>query len=296
MTQKITILDGGMSRELKRIGAPFKQPEWSALALMEDPDKVKQAHANYIEAGAEIITVNAYAVVPFHIGEEQFQTNGNALATLAGELAKKAASEAEKPVTVAGCIPPVFGSYRPDLFDKNKASEILKVLVNAQQDSCDVWLAETISSIEEARVIKHVLGDTSKPFWLSYTLQDEDASQSYIRSGESVEDAVHAALDMNVQSILFNCSKPEVMKTAIQKAKAIINKDIQIGVYANAFTDSKNDDSKANETVSKIRDDMTEEAYLKYSKEWADYGATIIGGCCGIGPEHIKVLSDHFTS
>ncbi|GAM61183.1 homocysteine S-methyltransferase [Vibrio ishigakensis] len=62
---KVTILDGGMGRELKRIGAPFSQPLWSAQALIESPKHVAQAHLGFIEAGAEIITVNSYACVPF---------------------------------------------------------------------------------------------------------------------------------------------------------------------------------------------------------------------------------------
>lgn len=65
----IQILDGGMGRELKRIGAPFQQPEWSALALMEAPAFVSQAHNAFIQAGTDIITTNSYAVVPFHIGK-----------------------------------------------------------------------------------------------------------------------------------------------------------------------------------------------------------------------------------
>ena len=68
-TQTLTILDGGMGRELHRRGAPFRQPEWSALALTEAPDAVRDTHLDYIRAGAEVITTNSYAVVPFHIGE-----------------------------------------------------------------------------------------------------------------------------------------------------------------------------------------------------------------------------------
>ncbi|MEI6403377.1 MAG: homocysteine S-methyltransferase family protein, partial [Actinomycetota bacterium] len=48
---ELTVLDGGMGRELMRIGAPFRQPEWSALALFDGPDWVVQAHTNFIEAG-----------------------------------------------------------------------------------------------------------------------------------------------------------------------------------------------------------------------------------------------------
>ena len=94
MAQQVTVLDGGMGRELLRIGAPFQQPEWSALALWEGPDWVVQAHANFIEAGAEVITTNSYAIVPFHIGEERFTSEGRSLAELCGRLARQAAEGA----------------------------------------------------------------------------------------------------------------------------------------------------------------------------------------------------------
>ena len=51
----LEILDGGMGRELQRRGAPFRQPEWSALALSEAPEAVIAVHTAYIEAGAGVI-------------------------------------------------------------------------------------------------------------------------------------------------------------------------------------------------------------------------------------------------
>ena len=72
----VTLLDGGTGRELKRIGAPFRQPEWSALALIEAPEFVTRVHQSYVDAGADVITTNTYALVPFHIGEERFAAQG----------------------------------------------------------------------------------------------------------------------------------------------------------------------------------------------------------------------------
>ena len=87
----MVILDGGMGRELQRSGAPFRQPEWSALALSEAPEAVVGVHAAFIAAGAQVITSNSYAVVPFHIGEERFAKEGRQLANIAGQLARHAA-------------------------------------------------------------------------------------------------------------------------------------------------------------------------------------------------------------
>ena len=97
---QILILDGGMGRELKRIGAPFQQPEWSALALLEGPHFVEQAHDAFVNAGARVITTNSYAVVPFHIGQQRFEQHGERLAALAGELARRSADKASHAVTV----------------------------------------------------------------------------------------------------------------------------------------------------------------------------------------------------
>jgi len=49
---KISILDGGMGRELAQRGAPFRQPEWSALAMMDAPEIVKEIHKAFIASGA----------------------------------------------------------------------------------------------------------------------------------------------------------------------------------------------------------------------------------------------------
>ena len=83
MTHPLHLLDGGMGRELLRRGAPFAQPEWSALALMQAPATVQEVHAAYITAGAETLTTNSYALVPFHIGEERFRARAGELAALA---------------------------------------------------------------------------------------------------------------------------------------------------------------------------------------------------------------------
>ena len=88
----ITLLDGGTGRELKRIGAPFRQPEWSALALIEAPEFVSRVHEAYVAAGADVITTNSYAVVPFHLGAERFAAEGAKLAALV-EGAKLATKE-----------------------------------------------------------------------------------------------------------------------------------------------------------------------------------------------------------
>lgn len=301
MTTTFTILDGGMGRELLRAGAPFRQPEWSALALMLAPDTVRAAHARFIAAGAEVVTTNSYALVPFHIGEAKFKAEGRALADLAGRLAREAADEAPHKVRLAGSLPPLFGSYRPDLFDAARAPEIIRPLIEGLAPHVDLWLAETQGSLAEVRfarrAVREMLPGDARPFWASFTLDDEneDLSRPKLRSGECVAMAVGAALDLGIDAILFNCSQPEIMAGAVDAAQAVrvARQDgaaarTQIGVYANAFPPQR--EEAANEDLSEIRADLTPDRYAAFARDWARLGADLIGGCCGIGPEHIAAL------
>lgn len=295
MVGGITLLDGGMGRELKRIGAPFKQPEWSALALIEGPDFVAQAHQSFVRAGADVITTNSYALVPFHLGEARFAARGRELADLAGRVARQVADRStHHKVAVAGSLPPLFGSYRPDLYDDARAQEILAPLVAGLAPHVDHWLVETQSAVAEVEAAAKGLAGTDKPVWFSFTLEDgaDDAQQTpRLRSGEAVTEAVRRAAELGAAAILFNCSQPEVMGPALDAAtKALAGKPgIKLGVYANAFPPQPKD-AEANSTLHELRDDLDPRGYLGFVQGWIGKGATIVGGCCGIGPEHIATM------
>lgn len=291
----LTILDGGTGRELARIGAPFRQPEWSALSLIEAPHFVSQVHQSYVDAGADAITTNSYALVPFHLGEARFDAQGESLAALAGQLAYDVSRQSARAVAVAGSLPPTCGSYRPDQFSKAEGRRILAPLVKALRPFVDHWQAETLSALEEAELVREMVGDDGKPLWLSFTLQDDElaAEGARLRSGESVDDAARLAIELGATALLFNCSQPEVMAAAIEAAAQVVRSTgaaLRIGVYANAFPPQPKD-AEANSGLDDIRADLTPPHYLDWVKTWHAKGASIIGGCCGIGPEHIAAIA-----
>lgn len=294
----ITILDGGMSRELMRLNAPFHQPEWSAATLYEGPSFVQSVHENFILHGAEVITTNSYAVVPFHIGEKRFQTDGKMLADLAGRLAKNAVKNVGISNTkIAGSLPPMFGSYRADLIREDHFADIAQPLIDGLSPYVDLWLCETQSAIIEPVSIKPLLPKDSRPLWVSFTLTDDEPTiEPQLRSGETVKEAVEKMVELGVQAILFNCCQPEVIEEALiithQTLKTLNAEHIRTGAYANAFAPQPKD-ATANDGLDEVRKDLNPEAYLTWAKKWTKQGASIIGGCCGIGVEYIETLSTH---
>lgn len=292
-TERVTLLDGGMGRELLRMGAPFRQPEWSALALMETPHLVSRAHEQFALAGCDILTTNNYAVVPYHIGEERFVADGAALAARAGQLASDVA--ARFGCRVAGALPPLFGSYRPDLFEPARGQALLEQLIEALDPFVDIWLAETVSSIAEAEAVVTALKGDRRSLWLAYTLRDDEHALHDIprlRSGESVAAAAHSGAEQGAAAILFNCSRPEVMAPAIdivQQIRGERGASLAIGAYANAFS-GQSTVAQANVTLHDIRQELDPAGYATFAEHWCQQGASIVGGCCGIGPQHISLL------
>ncbi|HEX4846518.1 MAG TPA: homocysteine S-methyltransferase family protein, partial [Novosphingobium sp.] len=214
-----------------------------------------------------------------------------ALADRAGKLAYMAALDRPH-IRVAGSLPPLFGSYRPDLFDAAAAPARIAPLIAGLAPHVDLWLAETLSAIEEAQVVANALADRDKPLWLSFTLEDEAADAATaprLRSGEPVALAARFAQECGAEALLFNCSQPEVMEAALRAAQAEAP-GLTLGVYANAFPPQPKDAS-ANETLHDLRADLDPEGYLGWVRRWVECGARIVGGCCGIGPDHIAAIA-----
>ncbi len=296
------ILDGGLGRQLEAMGAPFRQPEWSALALMEAPQLVRDAHDAFIEAGADVISTNTYAIVPFHIGEDRYEAQSEELLALAAKLARDAADAVPHSVQVAASIPPMFGSYKPDAFEIQGARRMMQHFRRFLAPVADIFIGETLSSISEVTTYLDMFADCAADLWVAVTLEDVDPvpGKPRLRSGEPLTELLLSIEGLRFDALLFNCSQPEVINDAVALSRSELEAFARqhgasrpmIGAYANAFPLMKDDYKAANENVHQLRKDITVDAYLRFATEWAESGADIIGGCCGITPDHIRKLAE----
>ena len=97
-----------------------------------------------------------------------------------------------------------------------------------------------------------------------------------------------------IDAVLFNCSLPEQIGPALIELTARLRTaglDVRTGGYANAFPEARHDGYTANNTILERRDDLTADTYADIVDQWIAHGATIIGGCCDMYPEHIAELA-----
>ena len=291
----VTVMDGGMGRELIRRGVSLRSGLWSAKALIDAPETVVAVHRDFIAAGARIITTNSYSCVPSYLGKAGLSHRYAELAALSGQLARKAADESGEPVMVAGGLPPLSESYRPDLVvDNSEADPIYITLAQALQPHVDMFLCETMSSIRESRnAAKAALAaamDRSLPVYVSWTLDEHPGSG--LRSGESIRDAHAAVADLPIAGFLFNCTHPDAIEAGLGQLAGLT--DLPTGGYPNRFDVPKGFTLDGSLSV-KEREDFGTEQFVRATQKFIDKGASIVGGCCGISPGDIASLTAHLA-
>ena len=286
--KNIVLLDGGVGQEIyKRAGKPAT-PMWSAQVMMDNPEVVKAVHQDFIKAGASIITINSYTCTPTRLKRdgqvqlfEQLQRQALDIALSARE---ELGSIAEN-VSIAGCLPPLIGSYTLDERAFAELKSEYEQIVAIQAPVVDLFLIETISNIKEAAAAIEAALPARKPVWLSLTLSDTNPDQ--LRSGETIDEALHSLKEYPLEALLFNCSFPETIDHGLLSLQHL---DMLFGGYANGFTSI--DPLKPGGTADQLsaRNDLDEKKYASHIMDWIKTGATVIGGCCEVGPSYIDYI------
>jgi S-methylmethionine-dependent homocysteine/selenocysteine methylase len=287
----VLILDGALGTELRARGVrvpDYKSSIWSALALTEAPDEVRRLHADYIKAGADVITVNNYAVTRKLLAREGMEDRLSELTLTAARLASEArnntacADGTTSKVRIAGSLGPLDTTYRADLvgsFDENLTAyrEVATLLA----PHVDIFICETMTTADEARAAATAAAEIGKTVWVSWTLAPQG---DMLRGGESPTQALNALADLPVEAVLFNCSAGDAVDNALPGLIAAAN--MRVGVYANpVHTEPPGGEPEVVPTAP-----LDPEDYAQMALAWVRRGARLVGGCCDTSPAHIARL------
>lgn len=289
MKQQLTLLDGGMGQELiRRSRAEKPHPLWSLQVMMDEPDLVSDVHRDFCRAGARVICLNTYSVTRHRL------TMGNDLPNLPDLLAL-ARRLAEAGVAASGCtgvdivasLPPLTASYLTQSpLSEQQMTDEYEELIRLQMNHIDGFIAETLPTIAEGRAALQGAANAGTAIHLALTVLDEDGTR--LRSGERLADAIDTLLPMGPDSILINCSVPEAIDQALP---IVANKTDRFGAYANGFHSITALKPGGTVDVLSAREDLTPVAYTDMAVKWLNLGASILGGCCEVGPDHIEELA-----
>ena len=153
----------------------------------------------------------------------------------------------------------------------------------------DITLGETLSTSFEARAFMQAASTRDKTAWLALTLDDHGSTD--LRGGESLSQVI---ADLKPDALLINCCTPASIHCALPILQA---SGLSFGAYANGFVEIPDSWDEAGGVMQlSTRTDLAPEAYASEVAGWIEAGAAIVGGCCEIGPEHIKRLRELIDS
>ena len=278
------LLDGATGTELERRGTKSALPLWSAHSLLHDPALVGRIHADYVEAGAELLTANTFRTQRHTLERDGVGERAAALTAQAVALARTAAAGGDRPVHVLGSAPPLEDCFRPDLVpdDDSLASEHGEHAANLSAAGVDAILVETMNTIREALAALRAARAAKLPTLVSFACWDGPR----LLSGELLREAVAAVRAEQPAAVLANCLPPSNVAACLG---VLTDSGLPFGVYANLG-------APLDEHGRGRSDDCAPERFAAHAASWLAAGATLVGGCCGTTPAHIRGIAQQMRS
>jgi homocysteine S-methyltransferase len=299
--QGVVVLDGGLATELEKRGCDLDDELWSARLLRDNPDLIRQVHADYYWAGADCCTSASYqATIPGLMRKGLGEAEAISLLHLSVQLTIKARDDYWRVLPgrgqrlrplVAASIGP-YGAYlangaeytgaydldEESLLDFHRQRWHILAASNA-----DILACETIPSFAEARALSRLLRETPENFaWFSFSCRDG----RHISDGTLlVECAAYLAGFKQVAAIGVNCTLPRYIPGLIQEITRVT--DMPVIVYPNSG-------EQYDPATKRWLGESVPAEFGTFSREWRKLGAALIGGCCRTGPAHIRQIRDRF--
>ncbi|MDQ3129404.1 MAG: bifunctional homocysteine S-methyltransferase/methylenetetrahydrofolate reductase, partial [Acidobacteriota bacterium] len=273
----VFVFDGAVGTRFYDKGIYINR-SYDELNLVQ-PDIVREVHAEYVEAGADIIETNTFGATRHKLQQYSIENKLREINITGAKLAREAAGE---DVFVAGAIGPLdlrIEPYGPTSFDE--AKEMFAEQVSALlEGGVDLFVLETFSDLSEIQqAIKAVKELCDLPVIAQMTIHTDGKTIF----GADAEIITQRLDQYGADVIGLNCGVgPTHILTALEKMRAVTTKRLSAQPNAGLPRD-----------VQGRQFYMCSPEYMsKFAKRFIKAGATFIGGCCGTTPKHIKLISD----
>lgn len=268
---QIVVFDGAIGTEIYKRNF-FMNVSFENLCLTS-PSVISQIHKDYVDAGAEVLTTNTYGanynkLCAFGLGDKVKEINAAGV--------KLARGAADSKALIAASVGPI-GETGGKL-SEDRIVEILREQISALQDAgADFIIFESLSSLADVVRAFNAIGTFRIPYVMSFSL-DRNCEAA---KGESIDKLLKVLQGegRKPSALGLNCGEgPEGMLTALEKFIPLVS--YPVIVQPNAGVPKKIDNRMIYMT--------SPEYFATYSKRYIDLGVRGVGGCCGIGPAHIK--------
>jgi methionine synthase I (cobalamin-dependent) len=291
---EVIILDGATGTELQRRGVPMDELSWSATAIVTHPDVIGEVHQAYIRAGADIITTNTFGTLSLSLQGTRLADCVAEVNRRAVQLAREARSGADRPVCIAGSMAAMIGTdYWRDAsssIDTVRAAyrEQAMLLADAGVDLLFLEMTQDIgvgvAAVEGAR-------EAGLPLWVAFSCNFMSALKGAHRPVVAqARDGTEYPFEQLIRPVMaaggevagVNHSEVDMMDRALDAVFSHWNGPVSAYPNSGDWTPP----NWGFDTVIAPND------FVAAAESWVARGVQVVGGCCGIGPDHIRLLSE----
>jgi homocysteine S-methyltransferase len=301
---QLVIIDGGTGTELEKRGVPMDSAAWSARAALTHPEILKGIHLDYIHAGAELIIANTYSASHHVLEQAGFADEFETINIRSVEIAREAAGMASEsspsgapgqrapapgaPVAVAGSVSTTTftgpGSLDYGVLPTNElAVPYYTRHANLLRDAgVDCIILEMMRDHDQTLFALEGALESGLPVWVGFSVErDEDGGIEFHGGAKGFFATAKEAAQLGPQALGIMHSQIEDTPESLRMLREIWSGPLFAYPHRGVFEMPH----------WRFTDTISPAAFAAAAEEWRDAGATILGGCCGIGPEHIAALS-----
>jgi S-methylmethionine-dependent homocysteine/selenocysteine methylase len=274
-----TVLDGGTGSELRRRGVPLDATTWSGLAPLEHYDTVRAIHADFIAAGADVVTACTFAATRFVLEAAGRGDDTPLVARRAVSAAVEARAASGRDVAIAGsmsCLPPRFDVHAyPD--ERAEAAAYLELATSLRDAGVDVLLLEMLQDTHHAALACAAARASGLPFWLGVSCRiGARGLVGFDLPLVTLADTLDALLPFGPAAVAVMHSPPAAILPALDTVRA------RFAGPLGAYPEIGDGSAPAS---------LSPRELAAAAAAWHTAGATIVGGCCGTTPEHVRALA-----
>ncbi|MEM9061146.1 MAG: homocysteine S-methyltransferase family protein [Pseudomonadota bacterium] len=287
------MIDGGTGTEVERRGVPQLDNAWNGGGALSHPDIVRGIHEDYIRHGAEIVISNTFATSRNLLEDAGVPELFDDYNRRGVELAREARDAMGRPgVLVAGGISHWSFSGRAPTLDalRDGAAEQARIM---EQAGADLIMLEMMVEIPQMLAVLDGARASSLPVWVGLSCVPDTDGRMCLRSGEFVQTGLVVAgtgtLLVDAIAALDGYEVPllSIMHTDVLHVDACLNVVEAhwrglVGVYAHS--------GRMVDGAWTFEGTITTDEYAAASERWLKRNVHLVGGCCGIRPDHIAAL------
>jgi homocysteine S-methyltransferase len=283
MTQRnIFLIDGATGSELDRRDVDISMPLWSARAIIDAPEILKEVHLDYLGAGTQAITANTFRTHQRSLAKAGIGDQAKELTQRSIAIARSACDEVKPDALVYGSVAPLEDCYSPELAPdmeacKQEHGQMIQHLVEAE---VDLILIETMCSAREAIGAAEAAQAHAPNAWaISFCLSKDGLG--FLLDGTHISEVI-PAFD-GAQFVGINCVPAPMLADQVQHLRQLLPDDIPIAAYGNVGYADDEGGWVSTDAIDPNR-------YATYAMDWIQAGASIVGGCCGTTPATINAI------